>query len=122
VLEIFIGDLMREVLLIVEIKNEQKSTVYKCFGTLIKDIVQAKKDDVLFIFDKKINRLIKKEKNTTVKIDLNNSIMEVISENNNISFNICVSNLYNSDNILRATYKVDENNFELFIEVKFLEV
>lgn len=112
---------MRNIELVVEIENNFEKQRYNCNGVENKDIIRAKNDLVEFIYDRKIAKLMKKEERNTVSIDFSNKNINIIDRENTISFKINVSKYFVSDNILRATYNIDDNIFQIFIEIKYLD-
>lgn len=70
------------------------------------------------MYDKKIKRLIKKDKEKELRIDFNQKNMMIITKNEFIKFDIEVIELYSNEEKVKIKYKIDSDIIEFLLEVK----
>ena len=104
------------------ISSEEDKYSYKGSAILNRDIITFyDKDD--YIFDKKINRLIKTNKNKKMIIDFNNKLITIIDKDNNVNIDIDITKKKISENKIEIIYRIDKSifTFILLIEGDFNE-
>ena len=83
-----------------------------------KDIISYEKEEEKLMYDKKIKRLIKKDKEKELRIDFNQKNMMIITKNEFIKFDIEVIELYSNEEKVKIKYKIDSDIIEFLLEVK----
>ena len=113
---------MKEILIKMNIKSDNDNYSYNGIANLNRDIITfCDKDE--YIFDKRINRLSKINKNKKIIIDFNNKLINISDKDNRINIDIDVTKKDISENKIEIIYKIDKNrfNFKLIIEGDFNE-
>ena len=109
---------MQKVKINLKIKNNNNFNNYTGIGFLDKDIISYEKKEEKLIYDKKINRLIKKDKEKELRIDFNKKNMTITTKNEFIEFDIEVIELYSSEEKVKIKYKIDSDIIEFLLEIK----
>lgn len=108
---------MKKIKIITEIKNNDNPYYYEGIAFLNKDIISYRKDEETIIFDKKINRLIKKDKEKELRIDFNDKNMSIFTKEGNLTFDIELIKLYSNEELISVKYLIDQEEIELNIEI-----
>lgn len=108
---------MEKIKITIEIKNKNDQYFYEGIATLNKDIISYSEDETTTIYDKKINRLIKKDKEKKILIDFKNKNMTINIDNNVLTIDIDLIELYSSEELIKAVYKIDEDIIEMIIRI-----
>ena len=109
---------MQKVKVKLKIKNNDDINSYIGIGFLDKDIISYEKEEEKLMYDKKIKRLIKKDKEKELRIDFNQKNMMIITKNEFIKFDIEVIELYSNEEKVKIKYKIDSDIIEFLLEVK----
>ena len=109
---------MQKVKINLKIKNNNNFNNYTGIGFLEKDIISYEKKEEKLMYDKKIKRLIKKDKEKELRIDFNQKNMMIITKNEFIKFDIEVIELYSNEEKVKIKYKIDSDIIEFLLEVK----
>lgn len=109
---------MQKVKVKLKIKNNDDINSYIGIGFLDKDIISYEKEEEKLMYDKKIKRLIKKDKEKELRIDFNQKNMMIITKNEFIKFDIEVIELYSNEEKVKIKYKIDSDIIEFLLEAK----
>lgn len=109
---------MEEINIIVEINNKENPYFYKGIATIDNGVIRYRDEDSHVLVDMSRNILIKKDKDKIIRLDFNNNKMKIKIGNIELNSEIVVLNIKKEDNILEATYKIDENEIKLYIKIE----
>ena len=91
--------------------------IYNGIANLNKDIIEYNNKEFSIIYDKKINRFIKKDEDKKIIFDFKKQKMTIIFGENNLVFDITLIELYSSDELIKVIYKIGEDEFIFLIEI-----
>lgn len=107
---------MEKINIILKLDNKDIPYEYKGVATKNKDIIEFtdKKDN--YIFDKKVQRLIKNNENSTIMLDFKNQEIRIREKENELIINIKVKKIDISNNKIKIIYIIDKN--EIAFQIK----
>lgn len=109
---------MKKVKLSVEISNIDNEYHYRGIANINKDIIKYETLNEEVIFDTRIDRLIKKEKDKKISIDFKNKIMNIEYLSTIINFDIKVYEYAKKEESIYASYSIDDKTIiELNINI-----
>lgn len=107
---------MEKINIIVKLDNKEMPYKYRGEATINKDIIEFndKKDN--YIFDKKVQRLIKSSEESTIMLDFKNKNIKIKEKENELIINIEVKEINISKNNVKIIYIIDKN--EIIFQIK----
>lgn len=108
---------MEKIKIRIKIKNKNSDDSYVGIANLNRDIIECSSHLGVIIYDKRINRLIKKDEEKKVTVDFNDKKINIDMKSGNLIFDINVIELYSSDELIKAIYKLDEETFLFSLEI-----
>lgn len=100
-----------------KINNEELPYEYKGKATINRDIVEFSDGQYKYLYDIKINRLVKYDKKRELVLDFNQEEI-TIKEDKTITIKIKLINKKITSNKIYFKYKIDKNIIEFSLEIK----
>ena len=101
-----------------KILNKDLPYIYEGEATLNKDIIEFKDNDEEYIYDKKINRLIKIKNGYRIVIDFEKELISLNEKDNSLDIKVNIKDKKISNNYIKVIYSIDEKEITFELEVK----